>query len=181
MKNMATIAAGILALTPTANVSANACGPSNTHQPLKPVADLERLVIAEEIRNLKARYFRCVDTRQKDCVDTIFSSGAVFEIGADPKTGGEPSRYVIEKGVDMKGQLDALQTIHHGFIPEITILSSDAACAIWPMEGLQWDTSTDDKKPKQIAYGYYYDEYRKIGNLWLIQNSTLIRLRVDIR
>lgn len=43
------------------------------------MSDLERLVAIEEIKNLKARYFRAMDTGDWDVLQTVFATDAVFD------------------------------------------------------------------------------------------------------
>jgi SnoaL-like domain len=45
--------------------------------------DLQRLLAIEAIKNLKARYFRSVDTKDWDGFKAVFAPDALFDISQD--------------------------------------------------------------------------------------------------
>jgi hypothetical protein len=103
------------------------------------VNDIEKLLAIEEIKNLKARYFRCVDTKDWPGFQAVFAPNARFDITDDvagcvlvgPEIADEVSRLLA--GCD---------SIHHGHCPEIEITSDTTATGIWAMEDLlRWATS----------------------------------------
>jgi hypothetical protein len=47
------------------------------------VNDIEKLLAIEEIKNLKARYFRCVDTKDWPGFQAVFAPNARFDITDD--------------------------------------------------------------------------------------------------
>ena len=52
--------------------------------------DIERLVAVEEIRQLKARYFRCMDTKDWAGLTDVFAPDAVMDMSGDfSATSGE--------------------------------------------------------------------------------------------
>lgn len=128
----------------------------------------------DAIRNLKARYFRTLDTKDWEafrevftpdfCSDTTCSGGTVIE------------------GVDqfvefVRGTLATKITVHHGHIPEIEISSTDSASAVWPMEDLIKFAPGLEMR----GYGHYHETYQKIAGQWRISYSKLTRLRMDMR
>ena len=106
--------------------------------------DLEKLLALEEIRTLKARYFRCIDTKSFDELATVFAPDAVFdfrEANRDPVL-GNPRGTVEPEPVEGQANIIAAiaealktaQSAHHGHMPEIELTSDTTAKGIWPME-----------------------------------------------
>ena len=95
---------------------------------------IERLVAIEEIRQLKARYFRCLDAKDWDGFGAVFTEQAQLDISEEmgpdrsPVIGREPIVELVRRAVT-----DAI-TVHHGHMPEITIESVDTAVGVWAME-----------------------------------------------
>jgi hypothetical protein len=140
----------------------------------------------EAIKQLKARYFRCVDTKSWDGLREVFADDAVMDLSA---TGGEdvqsrlersPRSRVTEGGdavVELirKGLSEAV-SVHHGHMPEIEITSPTTATGIWAMEDrVEW--------PGRVTlhgYGHYHETYGKIDGEWRITRTALTRLRLDV-
>lgn len=128
----------------------------------------------DAIKNLKARYFRTLDTKDWDsfrelftadfCSDTTGSGGTVVE-GADTF-------------VDfVRGTLSSKITVHHGHMPEIEINSPDSASGVWPLEDLIKFAPGLEMR----GYGHYHEKYRRVDGEWRISYSRLTRLRMDMR
>ena len=138
---------------------------------------IERLEAIEAIKQLKARYFRTMDTKDWDGMRQVFTDDVVIDTTQD--AGGD----AIE-GADvfmpfLVGHIEHVTTTHHGHMPEITITSPTTATAIWAMEDmLRWP----DGGPMHTlhGYGHYHEDYEKVGGEWRIKTLTLTRLRVDI-
>ena len=65
--------------------------------------------------------------------------------------------------------------MHHCHTPEIDVTSATEASAFWAMEDmLRWPDGSE-----LHGYGHYHETYTKVGSGWLIQTSTLTRLRID--
>jgi hypothetical protein len=139
--------------------------------------DVDRLVAIEAIKNLKARYFRNVDTQaDMETRATLFAPDATIffpEFHDTPMSRAEIGKWAVDF-------LDQTVTIHHGFTPEIEILSETTAKAIWPMEDrIYW---TGKRRPDQITalhgFGHYHETYEKIDGDWKIKTLMVTRLRV---
>jgi hypothetical protein len=139
----------------------------------------------EAIKQLKARYFRFVDTKQWDRWGELFTEDAVLDV---PVNRAEPlvGRRAITDRV--RRNLNAMVTIHHGHMPEIEILGSDRARGIWPMyDRLLTTTSqfTADRAapgfgPRYEGFGHYVEEYAKAeSGSWRIARCTLRRLHLE--
>ena len=153
--------------------------------------DHERLVAIEQIKALKARYFRYLDTRNWVGMRMIFTTDAVFDArasGGDDggATGAEvvrdsnewlyEGREVIAKFIE--AAVGDTVTAHHGHGHEIEIHSSEQASGVIAMEDRIWSAKGDAKAMLLHGYGHYVEEYRKEGAAWRIARSKLTRLNV---
>src|SRR5262245_12526658 len=146
----------------------------------------DKLLAIEEIKQLKARYFRYVDTKDWEGYKSVFAPDITFTWGErnEVRHGPEGKLQLIRD----TGLYDRMRSVHHGFMPEIEILSPTTAKGIWAMEDLVWypaglepKSKTELLKPGESmhGYGHYYETYTKINGHWLIQSQDLKRLRVD--
>jgi hypothetical protein len=138
---------------------------------IDPVA---RLVALEDIRQLKARYFRNMDQKRWDDMREVFSRDAHFE----------PGRFVI-KGRDriveyMREALHPLRTVHHGHMPEITVTGPATAHGIWALwDYVEWPADGADRQGL-YGYGHYEEDYVVEDGAWRIARLLLTRLHVDL-
>lgn len=136
--------------------------------------DASDLVEIELIKQLKARYFRCMDEKRWDDWGQCFTENATLDTRED----GAPivqGRDQIQKMVG--GAVDAAITIHHGHTPEIEITGEQSARGIWAMEDyLEFPGSP----PFTIhGRGHYHEEYEKCADgAWRIHSLKLTRLWV---
>lgn len=149
----------------------------------------ERLAAIEEIRQLKARYFRGVDTGDGALVRSILAPDCELDyIGCctDPKSGRDflPAMNIVLRGRDnwvSDGLAKAgIVSVHHGHNGEIELTSPTTARAVWPMtdrlympEGAPCACMT--------GFGYYHETYEKIGGSWKLKTLRIERLRVEAR
>jgi hypothetical protein len=145
--------------------------------------DIERLSAIESIKQLKARYFRFMDTKDWANLETLFSADAVMDMRTE--VGNESG--LVQGGHNvaafMRQSTEFLITVHHGHTPEIEITSATTARGIWAMEDKLWNV---DGAAKHLAfktlhgYGHYHETYIRVDGHWLIQSTRLTRLRLDI-
>jgi len=126
----------------------------------------------EAIKQLKARYFRTMDTKDWVGMRAVFTDGVVIDTtdsGGGKVTGGDEFMVFLTK------TLADARTVHHGHMPEIVITSPTTATGIWAMEDMiRWpDGST------LHGSGHYHDTYEHSDGVWRIATSTLTRLRMD--
>ena len=126
----------------------------------------------EAIRQLKARYFRLMDTKQWDALREVFTTDVRIDTAEDSGT-------VID-GVDeympfLVSMIGDVTTVHHGHMPEITIVDADTATGIWAMEDELW---WPEGSPIQHlhGFGHYHETYRRTADGWRIAEMTLTRL-----
>ena len=147
------------------------------------VSDLERLVAIEEIHQLKARYYRFMDTKDWAGLETIFTDDCVFDMRSEARDKSRAAEGLVigAKAIAaaMRLAVEDLVTVHHGHMPEIEITSPTTAKGIWAMEDvLRWPEGAPMKTLQ--GYGHYHETYEKVGNRWLIKSLRLSRLRVDV-
>ena len=126
----------------------------------------------EAIKQLKARYFRTMDTKDWDTMRQVFTDDVVMDTtdsGGDIVTGADHFLAFLRQA------LDAVVTVHHGHTPEIELTSASSASGIWAMEDmLRWPDGSE-----LHGYGHYHETYEKGDGVWRIKSSTLTRLRMD--
>jgi uncharacterized protein (TIGR02246 family) len=126
----------------------------------------------EAIRQLKARYFRTMDTKDWAEMRRVFSDDAVIDTTA---SGGRVIEGADEFMTFLRETLADVVTVHHGHMPEITITSPSTGSAVWALQDmLIWPDGS-----RMNGYGHYHDTYEKIDGTWLIRTSTLSRLHME--
>lgn len=142
---------------------------------------LTRLTAIEDIRQLKARYFRLLDFQDWPAYCALFTDDGVLEVESLRRrddTGAALTRKETGPaaiGAWISTVLDGAVTVHHGHMPDIDVISADCATAIWAMEDLvQWHDRAIQ------GFGHYHDVYKRVGGVWKIAESRLTRLRVDV-
>lgn len=139
---------------------------------------LGRLEAIEDIRRLKARYFRCMDTKLWDDLRGVFT--------ADMKVITPDGRVWLEGGdayaASLRNSLEHAVSCHQGLTAEIEVLDADNATGIWAMQDvIEWPQSHPREGWKAIVgRGHYHETYRREGGQWRIATLTLTRLRLDI-
>ncbi len=139
--------------------------------------DVERLVAIEEIRRLKARYFRCMDTKDWDGFRDVFAPDGEMDMRSEAGEAG------LVRGPQaiadfVRGSVDAVETAHHGHMSEIDVTSPTTATGVWAMEDvLRWPPGAPFGS--MHGWGHYHETYVRLDGAWLIQTLRLTRLRVD--
>ena len=149
--------------------------------------ELEGLKAIEEIRSVKARYFRGVDTSNAELVRGILADDCVLDYRGcctDPVTGRDylPLMNVVLRGSASwsAGGLSSqgIVSVHHGHDCEVTLSSDTTASAIWSMTDRLF-------MPRGAAfavmtgYGYYHETYEKTAGGWKIKSLRIQRIRVE--
>jgi uncharacterized protein (TIGR02246 family) len=134
--------------------------------------DIEALVAIEEIKQLKARYFRLLDTKQWDVWADVFTEDVTMDVGDGLTFTGRDSATS-----QISGMLAGAVTTHHGHMPEIEITGPDTATGVWAM----YDYVHSAEPAFTLnGYGHYHEQYlRGADGRWRISHLRLTRLRVD--
>jgi hypothetical protein len=137
----------------------------------------ERLWDIEQIHQLKARYFRFLDTRQWRNIRELFTDDFVwYETAGDGKKPRWASADAFISWVSGAYDPDRVLSVHQGKMPEIELTSDITARGIWEMS----DWVDYPQKHAHFGWGYYYDEYAKgADGKWRISSTHLVRLRDD--
>lgn len=126
----------------------------------------------EAIRQLKARYFRTMDTKDWDAMRQVFADDVVMDTSA---SGGGVVHGADEFLAFLRQTLDGVVTVHHGHMPEIDLTSATTATGIWALNDiLVWPNGM-----RMDGYGHYHEIYEKGADGWRIKSSTLTRLHTD--
>jgi uncharacterized protein (TIGR02246 family) len=127
----------------------------------------------EAIKQLKARYFRTMDTKDWAGMRRVFTDDVVLDTtasGGSVVSGADACMEFLER------TLAGTVTVHHGHMPEITLMSSTTATGIWALhDHILWSDGT-----RLQGDGHYHEAYELEGGAWRIKSSTLTRLRMDL-
>ncbi len=144
--------------------------------------DTERLMAVEEIKQLKARYFRCMDTKDWAGLEAVFAPDAEFDMRSEAHDESRAAEGLVKGSAAlaafMRNAVHDLVTVHHGHMPEIEITSPTTARGIWAMEDLlRWPPGAATKTLH--GFGHYHETYERVAGSWRIRTLRLTRLRVD--
>ena len=139
---------------------------------------LERLEAIEDIRKVKARYFRFMDTKQWDALPGVFTTDmqVISPNGEVWMSGGATF------AASLKRSLENSVSVHQGFMGEIEIIDADNARGVWAMQDvIEWT----DRHPREgwksiTGRGHYHDTYRREDGQWRIATLQLTRVRLDV-
>ena len=152
------------------------------------VQDLEAL---QAIRELKARYFRCMDVRDWEGMQDVFTGDIVMDMReematlaksgmpVDPEGGLIVGREVVV--ASMRDALVGTKTVHHGHMPEIELVSEAEARGVWAMEDIV--VLPEGAPISRIhGHGHYHETYvRGVDGRWRISHLRLTRLLVELQ
>jgi|GWRWMinimDraft_5_1066013.scaffolds.fasta_scaffold09879_2 SnoaL-like domain len=133
---------------------------------------LRQLSDLEEIRQLKHRYFRCIDTGNETELATVFTD----DVTIDLRGGG----YRLQ----VKGRENMVAFIastfnsdiiaqHHGHSPEIRFTGADTARGTWYLEDRFINPARNEDT---IGTALYHDQYVRTPDGWKVQHSEYDRV-----
>ena len=149
---------------------------------------LARLIAIEEIKQLKARYFRCMDTRLWEEVGQTFTRDGVFDCSQGfqhTPLGGEPIGVEgpVTTGRDaivawIRDAFVKQTSLHHGHCHEVAIDSETEAHGVIAIN----DEIRDASRTRRLlaASGHYWERYRFEDGAWRIAHIRLTRLFNDV-
>ncbi|MET0544748.1 MAG: nuclear transport factor 2 family protein [Caulobacterales bacterium] len=152
----------------------------------------EKLWAIEEIKKVKAKYYRLMDSKKFEEMDAIFTKEAILDvrqstdITADLSTPMSEStpNYMIGRDAIlhvMRTVGGVMLSMHHGHMPEIELESDTRATGIWAMEDLVEWPGGGGYAGMLHGFGWYYDTYLFEEGRWRIHHSQLRRIRVDTK
>ena len=125
----------------------------------------------EEIKKLKARYFRGLDTKDWDLYGSVFADDVVVDLR---RSGGQLFEG-REAFMAFARGMTIVQSVHQGHMPEIDLTSATTASGVWALEDYNiWEDGTQNH-----GWGHYLETYEKQGDRWYIKTMSLSYLRVE--
>jgi hypothetical protein len=148
------------------------------------MAPLDRLIAIDDIRQLKARYFRFMDVRDWGALGQVFCRDALFDCregfvttALDGKVSGFAAPVTHGRDAILAWIADAFAdqtSCHHGHAHEVTILGKDEATGIVAME--DYIFGPDRATLRYHGAGHYHERYRMEDGEWRIAETRLTRL-----
>ena len=138
------------------------------------VAQLSHL---EEIRQLKHRYFRAIDTGDSALLSTLFTE----DVTIDYRGGAYRARLQGRQNMlDFIGSAFNSDIVaqHHGHSPEITFLAGDEATGLWYLEDRFIDP---ERQQDTVGTALYRDRYRQTHEGRKIAHSEYDRVYEIVR
>lgn len=146
---------------------------------------IETLLAIEAIKQLKARYFYTLDTKQWGDYGALFTADAVIDFSSqqvlmqqvgtlDALAADEVWRCVGGAALAawIEPVLHDVASVHHGHDPQITLNGPDNATGIWAMYD-RLETALEVFH----GYGHYHETYRRLDGRWYFASLTLTRLK----
>jgi hypothetical protein len=143
-------------------------------------AALRDMIEREAIKELKARYFRSVDTFDLEGWVDCFTEDCRLRFDTEVQRRGAPPVPIAtlegrQAVIDYwNSNSDRMESVHHGHMPEIEIQSDTEARGIWAMEDIVEFTDG-----LLHGYGHYHETYRKTDGKWRIATLHLTRVRIS--
>jgi hypothetical protein len=136
------------------------------------MSDTERLVAIDDIKRLKSRRDRAVDTKDYATLEALHAP--------DHKTEGHATWNSAKEMVEnIRAAMVTITSCHHCHTPDITFQSPTKAAGIWAMEdNLFWKQGDEDHWLHGM--GFYHETYEKRGGQWVFTSRRLKRLRVNM-
>jgi uncharacterized protein (TIGR02246 family) len=125
----------------------------------------------EEIKKLKARYFRGLDSKDWELYRDVFAEDVVVDL-TTARGGVYQGREAFMAYIR---SLPLVQSVHQGHMPEIELLSATTATGIWALEDYNlWEDGSQNH-----GYGHYLETYEKADGRWRIKTTRLSYLRLE--
>jgi 3-hydroxyisobutyrate dehydrogenase-like beta-hydroxyacid dehydrogenase len=135
-----------------------------------------RLADLEAIKQLKARYFRFIDTKDWAAFRDLFTEDCKHWL---PQDSDVPFMTNDEYFAMNEALLSTGVTTHHGHMPEISFLSDTEAEGIWAMADYV-QIAPPSGRVSIKGYGHYFETYRRCDDgKWRISSKRNERLRLD--
>ena len=134
--------------------------------------DIQRLMDIEAIKQLKAAYFRCIDTANfEELATLIHEDVSVLLVGGTYEWSLHGRAEYVE-AIQKSFHREAIGH-HNGHHPEIQILSDTEATGIWYLADNMWILNA-----KFLTQGtaLYFDRYLKVDGRWTIKDTKYRRI-----
>jgi hypothetical protein len=142
---------------------------------------LAQLLTIEDIRAVKARYCRLLDTKDWIGFAALFTDDAVMDVSQD--TGNPPMTGIPAIVDQVKFAVIDAATSHQVHTPEITLHGHGEADGMWAMQDrVVWKAGASPVPgiASITGYGQYHETYRREDGIWKISALKLTRFHVDM-
>lgn len=133
---------------------------------------LQHLSDIEQIKVLKHRYFRGIDTANAALLENLFTddvdvvyNGGTYRVAL---TGRQTMLEFLANSFH-----SGAAAMHLGLMPEITITGDNSATGIWYLQDVFIDLEKDDHT---FGTAIYTDTYRREGGMWKIAGTHYDRV-----
>lgn len=143
--------------------------------------DDDRLAERAALAELKASYFRYLDTKRWSSWRELFTDDMVFYNESAPvPTGSDPMTTSGDDFVEMVSRrLENSVTVHQGHMPELRLIDDGHAEGVWAM--FDWVDSSGSGGTSMQGFGHYHEQYVKgTDGKWRIRELRITRLRTDL-
>ncbi len=131
---------------------------------------MQELYDIEKIKQLKARYFRALDTNDWPLFGACLSHDCIANY-SDGRLVREGREAIVEfMAKHMTGP--TLLSMHHGHTPEIEIIDENNATGIWYLNDMVMDFKSNTQLTGAAIYS---DEYVRIEGEWQISKTGYSR------
>lgn len=141
---------------------------------------LSRLVAIQEIRQLKARYFWCLDMKDWDMIRReVFTPETTFLFAEAQETPFPDAESFIAM---LERELAGKVSVHHGHTSVIEITSETTATGNWAMVDHIFVANGPAARANSRfleGYGHYHETYEKRDEGWRIASIRLSRLHTE--
>jgi SnoaL-like domain len=145
---------------------------------------ITRLAAIDEIKQIKGKYFRCLDAKDWDGLISVWAPEVELDMTHVGRSGG---RAMSNHGAltYMQGRIgNTAWMVHHGHTPEIEFTSDTTATGIWQFEDwLRWEdgNTSPDGYTDVHGWGYYDDRYLLTEDGWRISYTSVTRTRAETK
>jgi len=133
---------------------------------------LQQLSDFEDIRTLRHRYFRGIDTADMVLLDTLFTDDVIVDY-----RGGNYRVTLQGRGDMIEFLANAFHSgavaMHHGHMPEIVLTGDNSAEGVWYLEDIFINT---EQATHTFGSAIYRDAYRRVGGAWKIARTEYDRI-----
>lgn len=138
---------------------------------------VQQLSDLEDIRTLKHRYFRGIDTADMALLASLFTD----DVGVDFRGGTYRVRVAGRENM-LEFLVNSFNSdavaMHHGHMPEITLTGQDSAEGTWYLEDIFINL---ELQLHTIGSAIYRDQYRREEGVWKIARTEYDRVFEMIR
>lgn len=130
----------------------------------------------------KARYCRCLDTKDWEGFSAVFTEDLILDT---TPSGGSKTVGRDEAVRMVRASIGDAKTAHQIHSPEIKFIDANTADVIWAMQDrVVWGDAPHAarKLAALTGYGHYHERYVKSADgRWRIAVQTLTRLHMDLQ